>query len=58
MHLRLQWKKEGRGMLGSGMWLINPSYPLLKAAQDSLPFLARLLGKDAKTHCEMEHGAL
>ena len=58
VHLRLQWKKGGTGMLGSGVWVINPTYTFLKTARDSLPLLAQFLEGEAKMNYEIEHGVL
>ena len=38
---------RGFGMLGSGMFVINPPHTLLPALREALPVLVRLLGQYA-----------
>lgn len=44
--LRVRSAASGRGLYGSGMFIINPPYTLPAALGDSLPALAELLAQD------------
>lgn len=46
-HLRVQSAKVGeRGMTGSGMFIVNPPWPLASILRETLPWLAPVLGQD------------
>lgn len=40
--------KDGLGLQGSGVLVINPPYGLQEAMQEALPFLAEVLGQDSR----------
>lgn len=44
---------DGFGMFGSGMFIINPPYPLKKQLQQLLPILAKMLAQDTGAHYEL-----
>jgi 23S rRNA (adenine2030-N6)-methyltransferase len=46
--------KDGLGLQGSGLLVINPPYGLKESLQEALPFLAKVLGQDSRAgfHCE------
>jgi 23S rRNA (adenine2030-N6)-methyltransferase len=45
--------KDGLGLQGSGVLVINPPYGLQEVLQEALPFLAKVLGQDSRAgfHC-------
>lgn len=46
--------KDGFGMHGSGMFVINPPWKLAESLQESLPWLAQALGQDGGGKFELE----
>ncbi len=46
--------KDGLGLQGSGVLVINPPYGLKESLQEALPFLAKVLGQDSRAgfYCE------
>ncbi len=44
---------DGFGMFGSGMFVVNPPYPLQQQLQESLPVLVKILAQDAAAHYEL-----
>ncbi|MFC1749752.1 23S rRNA (adenine(2030)-N(6))-methyltransferase RlmJ [Pseudomonadota bacterium] len=46
---------DGFGMHGSGMFVINPPWTLLKTLQEAMPYLAEHLGQDSEAGFELEH---
>lgn len=58
LHAQLQVRSAdtGRGMYGSGMYVVNPPYTLPTLLNDALPALATLLKQDdsANTHLEWQ----
>jgi 23S rRNA (adenine2030-N6)-methyltransferase len=46
--------KDGLGLQGSGVLVINPPYGLKESLEEALPFLAEVLGQDARAgfYCE------
>ncbi len=60
LHARLalaEPNERGFGMLGSGVFLINPPHPLKPALQQALPELVRLLGQHAGAGFQLESSA-
>ena len=56
LDVRLFVEKEsadGFGMFGSGLFVINPPYPLQQQLQESLPVLVKILAQDATAHYEL-----
>jgi 23S rRNA (adenine2030-N6)-methyltransferase len=47
-------QKDGRGMNGSAMFIINPPWKLQAALKECLPWLAETLGVDEKAGWEIE----
>ena len=47
--------KEGFGMFGSGLFIINPPWILPNALKESLPYLTELLGKDNNAGYQLEY---
>ena len=48
---------KGHGMSGSGMFVVNPPWPLKTALEASLPWLTEVLALDGKAHCEVRSSA-
>jgi 23S rRNA (adenine2030-N6)-methyltransferase len=46
---------DGFGMFGSGMFVINPPWTLAKTLEDTLPVLAKLLGKNNEATFRLTH---
>ncbi|TCJ14656.1 23S rRNA (adenine(2030)-N(6))-methyltransferase RlmJ [Parasulfuritortus cantonensis] len=46
---------DGFGMHGSGMFIVNPPWPLAAALAGLLPWLAEALGRDAGATWQLEH---
>jgi 23S rRNA (adenine2030-N6)-methyltransferase len=47
--------KEGFGMFGSGLLIINPPWTLPNALKESLPYLTELLGQDNNAEYQLEY---
>ena len=47
--------KEGFGMFGSGLFIINPPWILPNALKESLPYLTELLGQDNNAGYQLEY---
>ena len=47
--------RDGFGMHGSGMFVINPPYLLAEQLRDSLPVLTKLLAQDAGARFVLEY---
>ena len=57
LHATLEVKapsRDGYGMHGSGMFIINPPWTLEKTLHDTLPTLASLLAQDAGAKYTLE----
>ena len=60
LHARLnvaEPDERGFGLLGSGMFIINPPHTLAPALREALPVLVRLLGRYPGAGQVLEHGA-
>jgi 23S rRNA (adenine2030-N6)-methyltransferase len=49
--------KDGFGLYGSGMFILNPPYTLAAELKSALPFLVDTLGEDANASFKLEHRA-
>lgn len=47
--------KNGFGMYGSGLFILNPPWTLPKTLQESLPYLTTLLAQDAHAKYELQY---
>jgi 23S rRNA (adenine2030-N6)-methyltransferase len=46
--------KDGFGMFGSGLFILNPPWTLPKTLQESLPYLTKVLGQDESASHSLE----
>ena len=47
--------KDGFGMHGSGLFIVNPPWTLPKLLQSTLPWLVQVLGQDAEAGYTLDH---
>jgi len=48
--------KDGHGLFGSGMFVINPPFRLNQQLKETLPWLTKILAQDSTARWELETG--